>query len=65
MACVGNPVSRAQVEQKFRLYADGVIPQANIARVVGTVDRLEELGSVRQLMDWLRGEPRGRAQCGI
>jgi len=56
-----NPLSRAQVEQKFRLYAEGVIPQANIARVVGAVDRLEELGSVRQLMDWLRGEPRGRA----
>jgi len=25
-----NPVSRAQVEQKFRLYAEGVIPQANV-----------------------------------
>jgi len=56
-----NPVSRAQVEQKFRLYAEGVIPQANVARVIGAVDRLDELGSVRQLMDWLRGEPRGSA----
>ena len=54
-----NPVSRAQVEQKFRLYAEGVIPQANVARVIGAVDRLEELGSVRQLMDWLRGASGG------
>ncbi len=53
-----NPASRAQVEQKFRRYAEGVIPQANVARVIGAVDRLEELGSVRQLMDWLRGERR-------
>ena len=61
LGALENPLSRAQIEQKFRLYAEGVIPQANIARVVGAVDRLEELGSVRQLMDWLRGEPRGRA----
>jgi 2-methylcitrate dehydratase PrpD len=61
LGALENPVSRAQVEQKFRRYAEGVIPPANIARVVGAIDRLEELGSVRQLMDWLRGLPRAGA----
>jgi 2-methylcitrate dehydratase PrpD len=49
-----NPLSRADVEQKFRLYAEAVLPGANVARVIGAVDRLEEFGSVRQLMDLLR-----------
>jgi 2-methylcitrate dehydratase PrpD len=49
-----NPLSRADVEQKFRLYAEAVLPGANVARVIGAVDRLEEFGSVRQLMDFLR-----------
>jgi 2-methylcitrate dehydratase PrpD len=52
-----NPLSRADVEQKFRLYAEAVLPGANVARVIGAVDRLEEFGSVRQLMDLLRAAP--------
>jgi 2-methylcitrate dehydratase PrpD len=52
-----NPLSRADVERKFRLYAEGVLPGANVARVIGAVDRLEEFGSVRQLMDLLRAAP--------
>ena len=55
-----NPLSRAQIEQKFRTYATGVLPDADIADVIEAVDRLEDFGSVRQLMDLLRAR---RAAC--
>ena len=58
-----NPLSRAQIEQKFRSYAAGVIPDANVAKVLGAVDRLEDFGSVRQLMDLLRAAPRAQAMA--
>jgi 2-methylcitrate dehydratase PrpD len=58
-----NPLSRAQIEQKFRSYALGVIPEAHIAGVIGAIDRLEDFGSVRQLMDLLRAAPRARAMA--
>jgi 2-methylcitrate dehydratase PrpD len=48
-----NPLSRAQIEQKFRSYADGVLPGAHVADIIGAVDRLEEFGSVRKLMTLL------------
>jgi 2-methylcitrate dehydratase PrpD len=53
-----NPLSRAQVENKFRTYAHGVLPEAHIADVVGAVDRLEDFASARDLMDLLRATPR-------
>jgi 2-methylcitrate dehydratase PrpD len=56
-----NPLSRAQIEQKFRSYAAGVLPETQIADVIKTVNRLEELGSVRKLMDVLRAPPRAMA----
>ena len=52
-----NPVSRAQIEQKFRTYAQGFLPDAHIADAIGAVERLEDLGSVRRLMDALRVVP--------
>ena len=58
-----NPLSRAQVEQKFRTYAAGVIDDARAAEVIAAVDRLEDLSSVRRLMDLLRGPPRARAMA--
>jgi 2-methylcitrate dehydratase PrpD len=58
-----NPLSRQQIEQKFRLYAAGVIPDANIAGVIGAIDRLEEFGSVRQLMTLLRGAARAHTMA--
>ncbi|MGA2894845.1 MAG: MmgE/PrpD family protein [Xanthobacteraceae bacterium] len=45
-----NPLSRAQIETKFRSYADGVLPGAHVDDVIGAIDRLEEFGSVRKLM---------------
>ncbi len=58
-----NPLSRAQVEDKFRTYADGVIPAAHVGDVIGAVDRLEDFGSVRKLMDLLRGARHSRAMA--
>jgi 2-methylcitrate dehydratase PrpD len=53
-----NPLSRAQIEQKFRAYAKGVLPDAHVAEVIGAVGRLEDLGSIRRLMELLRAAPR-------
>ena len=50
-----NPLSRAQIEDKFRTYAKGVIPDAKFEEVIAAVSRLEDLASVRELMDLLRG----------
>jgi len=61
-----NPLSRAQIEEKFRTYAAGVLSDANACAVIEAVDRLEEFGSVRKLMDLLRAEtaPRAIATAG-
>lgn len=56
-----NPLSRTQVEQKFRLYAATVLPDARIDKVIDAVNRLEDFGSVRELMTLLRAAPRARA----
>jgi 2-methylcitrate dehydratase PrpD len=49
-----NPLSRVQIEGKFRTYAEGVLPPSAIAATLETVDDLENLGSVRQLMDMIQ-----------
>jgi hypothetical protein len=54
-------LSRAQIEQKFRSYAAGVLPDAHIADVLGAIDRLEDFSSVRKLMGLLRAIPRAMA----
>jgi 2-methylcitrate dehydratase PrpD len=50
-----NPLNRAQIEDKFRTYAKGVLSDAHATEVIATVARLEELPSARKLMDLLRG----------
>jgi 2-methylcitrate dehydratase PrpD len=58
-----NPLSRAQIEGKFRTYADAVLTPSAIAGTIDAVGNLEGLGSVRQLMDMLRVAPRrGQAE---
>ena len=52
-----NPLARAQIEHKFRTYAKGVISDAAAEEVIASVSRLEDLGSVRKLMDLLRRAP--------
>src|SRR5215469_10339169 len=47
----------AEIEIKLRTYADGVLSSSRVDEVVGMVARLEDLGSVRKLMDALRAAP--------
>ena len=56
-----NPLSRTQIEQKFRTYAEGTLADAATSEVIGAVDRLEDFGSVRKLMDLLRPVQRAMA----
>ena len=58
-----NPLSRAQIERKFRSHAQGVIPDAHVADAIDAINGIEEFGSVRKLMDLLRAAPRGRAMA--
>ncbi|OGA44084.1 MAG: hypothetical protein A3G24_21580 [Betaproteobacteria bacterium RIFCSPLOWO2_12_FULL_62_13] len=54
-----NPLSRAHIEDKFRTYAATRLADSRIEEIIGMVSSLEELGSVRSLMDSLRaGEDR-------
>jgi 2-methylcitrate dehydratase PrpD len=53
-----NPLSRAQIVEKLRTYAPDRISAAAIDDVVRAVDRLEDLTSVRRLMEVLRAQPR-------
>jgi 2-methylcitrate dehydratase PrpD len=52
-----NPLSRAQVEDKFRTYATERLPAARVEEVIDAVNGLEDLGSVAGLMDLLRQGP--------
>lgn len=49
-----NPLTLAQVEDKFRTYAKARLPEARIARVIDCVSHIEDLGSTGELMTLLR-----------
>jgi 2-methylcitrate dehydratase PrpD len=49
-----DPLTRGDLEKKFRTYAKARLSDARIEEVIGAVSRLEELGSVRELMALLR-----------
>ena len=57
-----NPLTRAQIEAKFRTYAKARLPAANVDAVIAAVTKLEDFGSTRTLMELLRagGEQRLR-----
>src|SRR3989475_2065762 len=57
-----NPLSRAQIEGKFRTYADGVLSPSTIAATIDAVANLEKFGSVRKLMEMLRAPRRAQAE---
>ena len=59
-----NPLTWAQIEGKLRTYADGVLAPVHVDEVVRMVSGLEDLGSVRKLMDALRASPR-KAQARV
>jgi len=48
-----NPLARAEVEDKFRIYSKGRLPAATIEDVVAAVNTLEALPSASALMDML------------
>lgn len=48
-----NPLSRAQIEGKFRTYAKARLSESRVEEALGLVTRLEELQSTRRLMDTL------------
>jgi 2-methylcitrate dehydratase PrpD len=58
-----NPLTRAQIEAKFRTYAKPRISTGRIEEVINIVSKLEDLPNVRNLMNLLRftNEARGRA----
>ena len=56
-----NPLSRAQIEDKFRTYARGVLPDAATDEILAAVNRLEDMPSVRRLMELLRVPTTNRA----
>ena len=57
-----NPLTRAQIEAKFRTYAKARLPAANVDAIIAAITQLEDFGSVRELMTLLRapGEQRLR-----
>ncbi len=58
-----NPLTRAQIAQKFRTYAQGILPDTTIADVIGAVDQLEDFASTRKLMAMLRAAPQTASQA--
>jgi 2-methylcitrate dehydratase PrpD len=61
----GNKLSRAQIEAKFRTYAAGMLSQSNIEDVIGAVEHLEHVVSVRPLMDMLRAPQQSGAAAAV
>ena len=54
-----NPLSPAQVREKFSTYAGPALGEAGVDRTIAAVDNLEAFGSARELMSWLGA--RGKA----
>jgi 2-methylcitrate dehydratase PrpD len=48
-----NPLSRKEVEDKFRIYAKGRLPASGVEEIIAAVNTLEQLPSVSALMDML------------
>jgi 2-methylcitrate dehydratase PrpD len=57
-----NPLARAQIEEKFRVYAGALLPGARVEEAIGAISNLEDLKSARQLMDLLRAGDEMRAR---
>ena len=49
-----RPLSRAQIEEKFRIYAPNRLTESKLAPIIDAVYGLEDLPSVRTLTDLLR-----------
>jgi 2-methylcitrate dehydratase PrpD len=53
-----NPLSRANIEHKFRLYAKARLSESRIEEALALIGRLEEMASTRRLMELLRSSTR-------
>jgi len=51
-----NPLSDAEIEQKFAALADGVLSRPQQKRVIEAIWKLETIGSVSKLMEMLKQE---------
>jgi 2-methylcitrate dehydratase PrpD len=49
-----DPLSRAEIQDKLRTAAKGVIAGTAVDRIISLVDRLDQLGNVRELLDAVR-----------
>ena len=57
-----NPLTRAQIEEKFRVNARALQSAAVVEEALGALSRLEDLKSVRWLMDLLRAGDEKRSR---
>jgi 2-methylcitrate dehydratase PrpD len=57
-----NPLSRAQIETKFRTYGKKRLSDGQIEKVIAMVSGLEELRSARELIDTLRQPTRSQRE---
>ena len=57
-----NPLTRAQIEEKFRVNARALQSAAVVEEAIGALSRLEDLNSVRWLMDLLRAGDEKRSR---
>jgi len=56
-----NRLTQAQIESKMRTYAQKRIGRAAIERIIASIWALEDIGSVRDLMQTMRQEIRAAA----
>ncbi len=57
-----NPMSRAQVEEKFRTYATPRLPSSRVEEILGAVMRLEDFPSARRLMELLQSPQHAKGE---
>jgi 2-methylcitrate dehydratase PrpD len=57
-----NPLSRAQIETKFRTYGRTRLSEGQIEKVIAMVSGLEDLRSARELIDALRQQTRSQRE---
>ena len=57
-----NPLTRAEIVEKFRAYGKGALPGGRVEEAIAAITKLEELKSVRALMDMLRAGDEKRAR---
>lgn len=57
-----NPLTRAQIEEKFRIYAKALLPGAVIEEAISAISNLEHFKSVRRLMEILRAGDEKRSR---